>query len=112
MKTMRNSVKLIGRPGNDPQVTVLANERKMARFSLATNEFYTNDAGERKSLTHWHNLVAWGKTAEMIGAFVKKGREIAIEGRLVNRSYEYPSGVTRYVSEVVINEIMIIEKAS
>lgn len=109
---MRNSVKLIGRPGTDPQVKMLANERKMARFTLATNEYYTNEKGERQSLTHWHNMVAWGKTAEIIGSLVKKGHEIAVEGRLVNRSYEYPSGVMRQVSEVVINEVLIIEKAS
>lgn len=112
MTTLRNSVKLIGRPGIDPQVKMMANDRKMARFTLATNEFYTNASGERVAQTQWHNLVAWGKTAEIIEKLVKKGKEIAVEGKLTSRNYEYPTGVKRQVSEVVINEVMLIEKVS
>ena len=73
MSNLRNSVQLIGRPGIDPEVKILANDRKMARFTLATNDYYHNQKGERVEETQWHNLVAWGKTAEIVEKLVKKG---------------------------------------
>lgn len=112
MTTLRNSVKLIGRPGKDPEVKQLANERKVARFTLATNDYYYNAKGERVEETQWHNLVAWGKTAEVIGKIVKKGREVAVEGKLTSRLWEDKEGKKHQVVEVVINEIMLLEKAS
>jgi len=72
MTTLRNSVKLIGRPGNDPEMKSTANNRKMARFRMATNEYYTNAKGDRVNDTQWHSLIAWGKTAEIVEKLVKK----------------------------------------
>lgn len=72
MTTMRNSVQLIGHAGKDPEVKTILNDRKMARFTLATNDFYTNNKGERVEQTQWHRILAWGKTAETIEKEVKK----------------------------------------
>jgi len=108
MNAMRNRVQLIGNPGADPEVKSLDNGKKMARFSLATNENYKNQQGERVTDTQWHNLVAWGKVAELVEKFVKKGKEIGIEGKLVNRQYENKNGEKRYISEVVINDFLLL----
>jgi single-strand DNA-binding protein len=106
MTTIRNSVQLIGRPGMDPEVKTIANDRKMARFTLATNDFYVNNKGERVEETQWHNLVAWGKTAEIVEKLVKKGKEIVIEGKLTTNTWEDKEGVKHSNVEVVINEIL------
>jgi len=112
MSTLRNAVQLIGRPGMDPEVKTIANDRKMARFTLATNDFYVNNKGERIEETQWHNLVAWGKTAEIVEKLVKKGKEIVIEGKLASNTWEDKEGVKHYNVQVVINELLSIEKAS
>ena len=106
MTTIRNSVQLIGRPGMDPEVKTIANDRKMARFTLATNDYYYNHKGERVEETQWHNLVAWGKTAEIVEKLVKKGKEIVIEGKLTTNTWEDKEGVKHSNVEVVINEIL------
>ena len=112
MTTIRNSVQLIGRPGMDPEVKTIANDRKMARFTLATNDFYVNNKGERVEETQWHNLVAWGKTAEIVEKLVKKGKEVVIEGKLASNTWEDKEGVKHFNVQVVINELLAIEKAS
>lgn len=108
MNTLKNRVQLIGNLGNDPEIITLDNGRKLAKISLATNESYKNDSGERVINTYWHNLVAWGKTAEIVEKYLEKGKEIAIEGKLTNRSYETKEGEKRYVTEVVVNEILML----
>lgn len=108
MSTLRNKVQLIGNVGNDPETKNLENGKTFARFSLATNEHYKNAKGERQTDTQWHNIVAWGKTAEIIDKFVAKGKEIAIEGKLVSRSFENKEGEKRYVTEVVANEVLLL----
>ncbi|NOU45895.1 MAG: single-stranded DNA-binding protein [Bacteroidales bacterium] len=112
MTTLRNSVQLIGRPGMDPEVKTIANDRKMARFTLATNDYYFNKKGERIEEAQWHNIVAWGKTAEIVEKLVKKGKEIVIEGKLASNTWEDKEGVKHYNVQVVINELLAIEKAS
>jgi single-strand DNA-binding protein len=108
MSTLRNSVQLIGRPGMDPEVKTIANDRKMARFTLATNDFYVNNKGEKIEETQWHNLVAWGKTAEIVEKLVKKGKEIVIEGKLTTNTWEDKEGVKHSTVEVIINEILAL----
>ncbi len=110
MSTLQNKVQLIGHVGQTPEIKNLENGNKMARFSLATNEAYTNAKGERVEQTYWHNIVAWGKTAELIENYVDKGKQIAIEGKLVNRSYETEKGERRFITEISINEIMFFSK--
>ena len=108
MNTLRNKVQLIGNLGNDPEIINLESGRKLAKFSIATNETYKNAQGEKVTDTQWHNVVAWNKTADIIEQYVTKGREIAIEGKLVSRSYEDTEGIKRYVTEVVVNELLML----
>lgn len=105
---MRNKVTLIGNLGNAPEVKELNGGKKVAKFSLATNESYRNKAGEKVTDTQWHNLIAWGKTAEIVEKYVKKGSEIAIEGKLLNRNYTDKDGVKRYVTEIQVNELVML----
>lgn len=108
MSTLRNKVQLIGYLGNDPEITSLENGKKIAKFSLATNENYKNAKGEKVTDTQWHNLVAWNKTAEIVEKYVTKGKEIAIEGKLTSRSYDDKEGNKRYVTEVLVSELLLL----
>ncbi|QQX77548.1 MULTISPECIES: single-stranded DNA-binding protein [Aequorivita] len=108
MSTLRNKVQLIGNLGNDPEIINLDGGRKLAKFSIATNETYKNQKGEKITDTQWHNIVAWGKTAEIIENYVTKGKEVAIEGKLTSRSYDAKEGVKRYITEVVCNELVML----
>ncbi|MBB5397553.1 single-stranded DNA-binding protein [Mucilaginibacter sp. AK015] len=108
MATIKNSVRLIGNIGMDPDVRTFDNNRKMARLSLATNESYKNDKGEKVTDTQWHNVVMWGAQATMAESFLKKGDSILVEGKLASRSYSDRDGVKRYVTEVVVNEFIKI----
>ena len=108
MSTLKNQVQLIGNVGQEPQVTVLENGKKVARISLATNENYKNSKGEKQTNTDWHQLVAWGKVASLIEEYVFTGKEIAVQGKLSSRSYEDKEGVKRYVTEVIVSEILFL----
>jgi len=110
MNTLRNKVQLIGNLGNDPEIINLESGKMLAKFSIATNESYKNTKGEKITDTQWHNIVAWGKTAEIVEKYVTKGKEIAIEGKLTSRSYETKEGEKRYVTEVVCNELLMLGK--
>lgn len=112
MNTIKNSVQLIGRLGKDIETIELKNGRAIAKASIATNDFYTNKDGERVENTHWHQLVAYGKTAEYMSRLLQKGTEVAIKGKLNHRSYEDKKGITRYVSEVVVDQFNRFGKAS
>ncbi len=105
---MRNKVTLIGNLGQDPEVKELNGGNKLVKFSIATNETYRNKAGEKVTDTQWHNLTAWGKTAEIVGKYLKKGIEVAVEGKLLNRNYTDKEGVKRYVSEIQVNELLML----
>ena len=108
MNTLRNKVQLIGNLGNDPEIITLDSGKKLTKFSLATNEYYKDADGQKQTKTDWHNLVAWNKTAEIIENYVTKGKEIAIEGKLTSRSYETKEGEKRYITEVVVNEVLML----
>jgi single-strand DNA-binding protein len=108
MKNLRNSVQLIGRLGQDPEVKKLTSGKTLTTFSLATSDSYKNAQGEKVEDTQWHNVVAWGKTAEIAGDYLKKGQEVAIEGKLVHRSYETSAGEKRYVTEINLNELLMV----
>ena len=108
MSTLKNKVQLIGNVGNEPEITNLESGKKVAKFSIATNEFYKNSEGEKEQNTQWHNVVAWGKIAEIIEKYVGKGKGVALEGKLTSRSYETKEGEKRYVTEVVANEILLL----
>ncbi|TGD57528.1 single-stranded DNA-binding protein [Flavobacterium humi] len=109
MNAMRNKVQLIGHVGQEPEVKTI-NTKKVANITLATNDFYYNEKGEKVEQTEWHRLTAWGKTAEIIEKFVAKGKEIAIEGKLTHRSYDDKDGIKRYATEVVVHEVLLLSK--
>lgn len=110
MNALRNSVRLIGNLGDDPKVRKLDSGKTVANFSIATNEIYRDNKGEKQSETTWHRLVAWGKQAEVIESYVKKGSEIAVEGKLTNRSWEDKNGEKQYMTEILVHEVLLLDK--
>jgi len=107
MNALRNSVRLVGNLGADPEMKSFGTEnRQLAKLSLATTEIYKNEKGERVQETQWHSLIAWGNQAQFIGTYLKKGDEIAIEGKLNNRNWTDKDGNKRYVTEIVINDFI------
>lgn len=110
MYALKNKVQLIGNLGNAPEIKNTDSGKKVARFSMATNDSYKKENGERVTETQWHNLVAWGKVAELAEQYLNKGSEIAIEGKLTHRDYTDKEGVKRYITEVVVNEILLLDK--
>ena len=108
MNKLRNRVQLIGRLGAKAEVKALENGKSVANFNLATNEIYYNTKGEKVEETTWHHVVAWNKQAETIEKYTDKGSEIAIDGKLVNRSYIDKEGIKRYVSEIHMDELLLL----
>jgi len=108
MNALRNKVQLIGNLGNDPEVITLDSGKKLAKFSIATNETYKNAQGEKVTDTQWHNVIAWNKTAEIVEKYLVKGNEIAVEGKLTSRSYEDKEGVKKYITEIIVNELLML----
>lgn len=107
---MKNTVQLIGHVGQDPEVKNLEGGKKLANLSIATNEVYYKENGDKVEKTEWHRVTAWGKTAEIIEKYVTKGKEVAIEGKLTHRSYDDKDGVKRFITEVVVNELLLLGK--
>ena len=110
MNAMKNRVQLIGHVGQDPEIKNFDGGKKLANLTIATKDSYKNDKGEKVEQTEWHKVVAWGKTAEIIEKFVAKGKEIAIEGKLTHRSYDDKNGEKKYITEVVVNEVLLLGK--
>ena len=106
---LRNKVQLIGHTGNDPEIINLESGKKLAKLFLATSETYKNDKGEKVTETQWHNVVAWGKTADIIEKYVPKGKEVVIGGKLTHRSFEDKNGDKRYVTEIVANDLLLLK---
>ena len=107
MSSLRNKVQLIGRVGAAPEIKRFE-DKVRAVFSIAVNEVYYNEKSERVETTYWHSVIYWGKIAEVVEKFVTKGKEVAIEGKLVNRNYEDKEGNTRYVTEIVGQELLLL----
>jgi single-strand DNA-binding protein len=108
MYALRNKVQLIGNLGADPEIKTLDSGTKMARFNMATNESYRNSKGEKVTDTQWHQVIAWGKSAELAEKYLFKGTEVAIEGKLVNRVYSTKEGEKKYITEVQLNEMLLL----
>jgi single-strand DNA-binding protein len=109
MNKLQNAVNLIGRAGINPIVRTFENGVKLAKFSLATNETITEVNGKRHE-TQWHNVVAWGKKAELIEKFVKKGQLMVVDGKLINRVFKGNDGSSKRMTEIQVNEILLINK--
>ncbi|WP_066758384.1 single-stranded DNA-binding protein [Crocinitomix algicola] len=108
MNNLRNKVQLIGNVGKAPEIISFENGNKLAKFSLATNENYKNAQGEKVESTYWHNAIAWGKQADIFEQYVTKGQEIAIEGKLVTKTYETKEGEKRSKTEVQVQEVLLL----
>jgi len=109
MNSLRNRVQLIGHLGADPEVINLESG-KMVKFSLATNESYTNKKGDKVTNTEWHNIVTFGKTAEIAENYLGKGKEVMVAGRLTYNQYETDKGEKRYVTQVKASELLLLGK--
>ncbi|MFN8342051.1 MAG: single-stranded DNA-binding protein [Cyclobacteriaceae bacterium] len=107
MQNLRNSVSLIGRVGKDPETKSFNSGTRVA-FSVATTEIFRKNNGEKVEDTQWHNIIIWGKLADIAGRYLRKGSEVAIEGRLTHRVYETKEGKKRYVTEVNANELVML----
>lgn len=103
-----NKAILVGNLGKDPELRYTPSGAAVATFSLATTERFKNRNGEQQERTEWHNIVAWGPLAEICGKYLSKGRQIYVEGRIQNRSYDDREGNKRYISEVVISEMQML----
>ena len=106
--SLRNKVTLIGYTGKEVEIVNFENGGIKASVSLATNDHYTNAKGEKVEETQWHNLVAFGKVAEIIQKYVPKGKEIAIEGKLTYRTYEDKEGNKRSITEIRVDELLLL----
>ena len=108
MYALKNKVQLIGNLGGKPEVKELEGGKKLATFSIATSERYRNAKGEKVTETQWHRVVAWGKVAEIAEKYLDKGKEVALEGKLVNRSYNDKEGNKKYITEVQVHELLLL----
>jgi single-strand DNA-binding protein len=109
MNSVRNRALLIGNLGQDPEVKTLESGKKVAHFTLATNDGFKNADGQRVEEATWHNIVAWNGLAETASKFLKKGTEVVVEGRINYRSYEDKKGVTKYITEIVLSELVLLQ---
>lgn len=108
MNALKNTVQLIGHVGKDPIIKDFEGGKKLASLTLATNDVFVSKKGDQVEQTQWHTIVAWGKTAEIIEKFVEKGKKIGIIGRLTSRSYDDNEGNKRYVTEVIVSELLLM----
>lgn len=105
-----NKVILVGNVGKDPEIRHLENNLVLARFSLATSETYKNKNGEMVSNTEWHNIVAWRQLAELAERFIRKGRQLYVEGKITTRQWDDKEGNKRYTTEIVADNIRLLGK--
>ena len=110
MNALKNKVQLIGRLGQDPEIVTFNDGNKMAKFSLATDDSYKDKNGNKVERTYWHNIVVKNGLVKVVEEYVTKGQEIAIEGKLTNRTWEDKEGNKRYVTEVICNELLMLSK--
>jgi len=112
MSTLRNKVTLLGNAGMQPEVKSFGENKKLAKFSMATTESYKNPKGEWINNSQWHNIIAWGSTATYIERNIQKGSEVMVEGKLINKTYEAPDGTKKYYTEIEVSEVLILNKKS
>jgi len=105
-----NKVTLIGNVGKDPEVTTFENNVKVARFTLATTETYKDDKGEKHADTEWHQIVFWRNMAEIAEKFIQKGSLVYIEGKIKTRNYDDKEGNKKYVTEIIGDELILLDK--
>lgn len=113
MTTLRNRVQLVGNLGIDPEIVTFESGKKLAKFTLATNESFTDAKGNKTNNTQWHNVVAWGKQAELVEKHLIKGKGVTLDGKLSYRQYEDKNKQKHYITEIILNSfiIAVIEKS-
>jgi single-strand DNA-binding protein len=112
MSSLANRVTLIGNLGQDPEIKTIESGKKVSHFTLATDESFKNADGQKVKETTWHNIVAWNGLADISGRFLKKGFEVAVEGRIVYRNYEDKKGVTKYITEIVVSDLVLLRNGN
>src|SRR5690606_2025645 len=110
MSTLKNRVQLIGRLGQDPQIITFEDGNKIANFTMAVDDNYKDKDGNKIERTYWHNIVVRGSLVAVVEQWVSKGKEIAVEGKLTNRSYDDKDGNKRWITEVVCSELLLLSK--
>ncbi|MGQ9620428.1 MAG: single-stranded DNA-binding protein [Bacteroidales bacterium] len=110
MNKLKNRVFLIGNLGHDPETRELQSGKKVSKFTLATNDIFKNSEGQKVTETTWHNVVAWNRLADFASKYLKKGGQVCIEGRISYRSYEDKAGVTKYITEIVADEVLLLNR--
>jgi len=110
MNALRNKVQLIGRLGQEPEIINFQDGNKMAKFSMATDDSYKDKDGNKVERAYWHNVIVKGGLVKVVESYVNKGQEIAIEGKLTNRSWEDKEGNKRYTTEILCNELLMLSK--
>ena len=108
MYSLRNKVQLIGNLGKSPELKTTESGKKLVKFSVATNEMYTNQKGEKVKETQWHNVVAWGKLADIAEKYLNKGAEVAVEGKLITKDYTDKDGNKKSSTEIQVNELLLL----
>jgi len=111
MSTITNSVRLIGRLGTDPEVRQIGVDKKVAHFTIATHDHYRDAAGQKIEKTCWHNLTAWNAQAEVVEKYLRKGHQVAVEGKINNYSYTSQDGQKKFVQEIIVHQIQLLESA-
>ena len=109
MNTLKNRVQLIGNLGMDPEMKSFANNKKMAQMRIATSEYHRGADGKKVENTQWHSVVAWGSLADIAERYLRKGAKVALEGKLVHRNYEDKAGVKKYITEIVANDLVMLD---
>ena len=110
MNALRNKVQLIGRLGQEPEIVTFADGNKMAKFSMATDDSYKDKTGNKVERAYWHNIIVKGGLVNVVESYVKKGQEIAVEGKLTNRSWDDKDGKKNYTTEILVNELLMLGK--
>ena len=108
MYSLRNKVQLIGNLGKTPEIKTTDSGKKLVKFSVATNEIYTNNKGEKVKETQWHSVVAWGKLADIAEKYLNKGTEVALEGKLITKDYSDKEGNKKQSTEIQVNELLLL----
>jgi single-strand DNA-binding protein len=103
-----NKAIIIGNLGRDPEVRFTPSGRAVAKFSVATTEKWTDQQGQKQEKTEWHNIVVWGKQAETCGQYLSKGRQVFVEGRITNRSYDDKDGNKKYITEIIARDVRFL----
>ncbi len=110
--SVKNKVQLIGNVGQELEINNSSSGKKVVRFSLATNESYKKESGEKVTKTEWHRLVCFNKTADLAEQLITKGQQLAVEGKLTYNSYEDKEGIKRLSTDIIVNEFLLLTPKS